>query len=79
MPPATAPMPDQGVEPRAERSERPVIRGARKPGEDEGCSQKLAALVEHRLFDDPIRAHQQRLRDRQAERLGRLHVDDQLE
>jgi hypothetical protein len=35
----------------------------------------LAALVEHALFDDLVRPQQQRLRDREAERLG----DDELE
>src|SRR5215831_17264967 len=35
------------VEPRAKRPERSIIRGARKPGEAECCSQELAALVEH--------------------------------
>ena len=29
---------------------------AREPGEPEGCSQELAALVEHALFDHVIRA-----------------------
>src|SRR5262249_16341717 len=34
-----------GVEPCVERPESPVIRGTGKPGEAEGCSQKLAALI----------------------------------
>src|SRR5215510_1974469 len=45
---------------------------------DDGGSQELAALVEHGLFDDLISAKQERLRDRQAERLGGLEVDDQI-
>jgi hypothetical protein len=36
-----------GVEPGPERPERAVVRGAREPAEAEGCSQELAALVEH--------------------------------
>ncbi len=39
----------------------------------------IIALVQHGLFDDLIRAQQQRLRDREAERLGGLEVDDELE
>src|SRR5207245_2196042 len=46
---------------------------------DDGRSQELAALVEHGLFDHLVRSQQQRRRDRQAERLRRLEVDDQLE
>ena len=68
-----------GVEPCAERPESRVIRGARKPGEAEGCSQKLAALVEQWLLDDLVRSQQQRLRDRQAQSFGGLQVDHQLE
>jgi hypothetical protein len=30
-----------------------VIRRSGEPGEAEGCSQELAALVEHALFDQP--------------------------
>jgi hypothetical protein len=51
----------------------------RKPGESECCSQELAALVEHALLDELICPDQHRLRDREAERLGGLEVDDQLE
>ena len=36
-------------------------------------------MVEHALLDDLVRSEQQRLRDREAERLRRLQVDDQLE
>jgi hypothetical protein len=41
--------------------------------------QYLTALVEHGLLDDLVRSQQDRLRDCEAERLGRLHVDHQLE
>jgi hypothetical protein len=37
---------------------------------DDGRSQELAALVEHALLDDLVRPQEQRLRDRQSERLG---------
>jgi hypothetical protein len=40
---------------------------------------RLGAGVEHALFDDLVRSQEQGLRDRQAERLRRLEVDDQLE
>jgi hypothetical protein len=40
-----------GIEPRAERPESPVIRGARKPGEAECRPQELAPLVEHALTE----------------------------
>src|SRR5262249_15896348 len=43
------------------------------------CSQKLAALVEHRLSADLVRPPEHRWRDRQVERLGGLEIDDQLE
>jgi hypothetical protein len=33
-----------------------------------------AALVEHALFDDLVGPREHRLRDRQAQRLGRLHL-----
>jgi hypothetical protein len=65
------------VEPGAQRPERKIIR-AREPGESECCWKKLAALVEHALFDDLICTYQHRLRDRQAERLRSLEIDDQL-
>src|SRR5207249_4630897 len=41
--------------------------------------EEQAALVEHALVDDLVRPPQYRLRDRQAERLGCLEVDGQLE
>ena len=47
--------------------------------EPESCTKELAALVEHALLDDLVRLYQQRRRDRQAERLRSLEVDDQLE
>src|SRR5881397_749670 len=45
---------------------------------DGSRTQELTALVEHALFDDLVRSHQQRLRNREAERLRGLEVDDQL-
>jgi hypothetical protein len=36
----------------------------------------LAPLVEHALFDNLVRTQQQRLRDREAERLRGLEIDD---
>ena len=42
-------------------------------------AKKLAALVEHGLRDDLVRSQQQRLRDREAEGLRRLEIEDQLE
>jgi hypothetical protein len=36
-------------------------------------------LVEHALLDDLVRSQQQRLRDREAERLRCLQVDNQFE
>jgi hypothetical protein len=36
-------------------------------------------LVEHGLLDDLVRSHQDGLRDRQAERLRGLEIDDELE
>ena len=43
------------------------------------CTLKSAAWVEHGLLDDLIRPQQERLRDRQAERLGGSEIYDQLE
>jgi len=37
-----------GIEPGSESPQRAVVRRSRKPSEAECCSQKLAALVEHR-------------------------------
>jgi hypothetical protein len=45
-----------------------------RPGRD--CT---GARGQHALLDDLVRAQQQRLRDREAERLGRLEVDYELE
>src|SRR4030095_1278801 len=61
--------PRPGVEPRAQRPERAVVRGHRAPGEADSGTEELAALVEHALFDDLVRPPQHRLRDRQAEGL----------
>ena len=74
-----APDAGPGVEPGAERPEGAVVRRLEEPGEAECCSQESAALVEQALLDDLVRAHQERLRDREAERLRGLEVDDQLE
>ena len=46
---------------------------------DDGRSQELAALVEHALLDHLVRPQQQGLRDCEAEGLGGLKVDHQLE
>jgi len=43
--------PGPRVEPRAESPQGAVVGRAREAGEAEGCSQELAALVEHGLFD----------------------------
>ncbi len=59
-----------------ERVERLVVRRHRAPGESDSSTQKLAALVEHALFDNLVRTQQQRLRDREAERLRGLEIDD---
>ena len=67
-----------GVEPRAERPESVVIRWPLKPGETECCSQEPSALVEHGLLNHLIRPQQDRLRNRQAEGLGRLQFDDEV-
>src|SRR5262245_65611176 len=42
-------------------------------------SQKATSLVEHRLLDDLVRSGQDRLRDREPQRLRGLEIDDQLE
>ena len=67
------------VEPGAERPEGSVIRRSREGGESECCSEELAALVEHALLDDLARLEEHRLRDCQAEGLGGLEVDHQLD
>jgi hypothetical protein len=36
-----------GVEPGTQRPERTIVRRPGEPGESEGCSKELAALVEH--------------------------------
>jgi hypothetical protein len=53
-----------------------VIRWHRAPSEAERGDEETAALVEHGLLDHLIRPLQQRLRNRQAERLRGLEVDD---
>ena len=40
---------------------------------------ELAALVEHGLLDHLVRSQEQRLGNREAESLGSLEIDDQLE
>jgi hypothetical protein len=72
---ADVPEPGPRVQPRAESPEGTVVRRSRKPGEAERRHQELAALVEHGLLDDLIGLKEQRLRNRQAERLGSLEVD----
>src|SRR5262249_14143836 len=67
------------VEPRAQRPERTLIGGHGAPSEAEGRSQESGALVEHGLFDDLVRSPEHRRRDLQAQRLGGLEVDHQLE
>jgi len=64
-----------GVEPGAERPERPVIRRSGKPSEAECRSQELAALVEHGLLDDLVRPYQHRLRNCHAQSFGGFQVD----
>jgi len=64
------PDPGPGVEPDAERVQRAIVRGHRASGEAECRQEESAALVEHALLDDLVRPQQQRLRDREAERLG---------
>jgi hypothetical protein len=46
---------------------------------DECCSEEWAALVEHALLDYLIRSQQQRVGNGDAERLGGLEVDHELE
>ena len=47
-----------------------------KPGEAEHRSQLQGALIAHALLDHLMRLQQQRRRDRQAESLGGLEIDD---
>jgi hypothetical protein len=57
-------------------------RTRREPEEAEGGGEEGAAAVGHDgrvLFDDLIRAQEQRRWDREAERLRGLEVDDELE
>jgi hypothetical protein len=78
MPTAIRPMPaHESSQVRSAQSEH--RRTGEGPGEPERCSQKLAALIAHALFDDLVRPQHQRRRDRQPERIGGVHVDDQLE
>jgi hypothetical protein len=42
------------------------------------CSQELAALVEHGLFDQLVRLYQDGLWDREAKNFRHLGVDDQF-
>ena len=49
------------------------------PGAPEGGRRRARRREGGRSFDDLIRAQQQRRRDREAERLGGLQVDHQLE
>src|SRR5215471_11738789 len=56
-----------------------MVRGHRASGEAQRCTKESAALVEHELLDQLVGSDQDRLRDRQAQRLGGLEIDDQLE
>jgi hypothetical protein len=64
------------LRPRARTTASPIRRMGHLVGTaggslaDDGRSQELAALVEHALLDDLVRPQEQRLRDRQSERLG---------
>ena len=68
-----------GAEPGAQRPECPVVRGHGAGGESDCRTEELAALAEHGLPDDLVGPQQQRVRDCQAQRLGGLEVDDELE
>jgi hypothetical protein len=48
--------PGPRVEPRAKGTEGTIIRGHGAPGEADGSTQELTALVEHALLDDLIGA-----------------------
>ena len=69
---------DPGVEPGTEGVEGAVV-GRRGAGRADCRTEESAAVVEHGLLDDVVRPQEQRLRDRQAQRLGGLEIDDQLE
>src|SRR5207245_5241188 len=51
----------------------------RAAGEADSSTQELAAWVERALFEHVVGPQQECLLDREAERLGGLQVDDQLE
>ena len=54
-----------------------VIRRTREPSESNCCPQKLAALVEHALLDHLVGPPEHQRRNREAEGLRRLQVDDE--
>src|SRR5262249_41420964 len=58
--------------------QRRMTGGHRAPGEADGCAEELASLVEHTLLDDLVGLQQERLRDREAEGLRSLEVDEQI-
>src|SRR5262249_23575091 len=62
--------------PRGELSERSTRS---TPSSPPRFSRELAAWVEHALLDNLVCPQQDGLRDRQAQRLGGLAVDDQFE
>jgi hypothetical protein len=47
--------PGPGVEPRAQRVQRPIVRRHRAVSKSDCGSQEPAALAEHALLDDEIR------------------------
>src|SRR5258705_4559660 len=59
-------------------TESAVVGRSREPRESECCHEKPSARVEHALLDHLVCPLEQRLRDRQPERLRGLHIDDQL-
>jgi hypothetical protein len=67
------------IQPCAKCPQGAVVGGHRAPGEANSRAQELAAWVEHGLLDDLVRSPQHRRRDREAERLRGLEVNDQLE
>jgi len=68
-----------GIQVAPEGPECSVIREHRTSTEPDGCTQELAALVEHALLDDVVRLESERLRDGQPQRLGGFEIDHQLE